>query len=73
MSNNENKSFADKAKDKIERKKADHLKSVQDGSILDYLYKLINFIKTAILEARDTLSAFVDQQQKNEENNGGEL
>lgn len=73
MSDNENKTFTDKAKHKIEKRKADHLKSVQDGSILDYIYKLINFITTAILEARDTLSAFVEKQQENEENTGGEL
>lgn len=45
-------------------KKQAHLRSVQDGSILDYLYKGIDLFKTLILTARDSLSRSIEKRNQ---------
>lgn len=45
-------------------KKQAHLRSVQDGSILDYLYKGIDLFKTLILTARDSLSRSIEKNKQ---------
>lgn len=47
-----------------DEKKKSHLRSVQDGSILDYLYKGIDLFKTLILSARDSLSRSIEKKNQ---------
>lgn len=50
----------------LEKKKESHLKSVQEGSILYYLYKAIGIIGDLIVAARDTMSVAFDSKYGNQ-------
>ena len=67
---NQNQSkWTDKVKQKVDRKKESHMRSVQEGSILDVIYKTVSLLKELILAARDYISNSYESRTKN---NGGE-
>lgn len=73
--NNQNtgrQSIGDKFKNKMQKKKESHFKSVQKGSILYYFYKFLAFLYDLIEEIQNMLSTAVDKQQKANNNDGGE-
>lgn len=75
INNNQNtgrQSIGDKFKNKMQKKKESHFKSVQKGSILYYFYKFLAFLYDLIEEIQNMLSTAVDKQQKANNNDGGE-
>ena len=75
INNNQNtgrQSMGDKFKNKMQKKKESHFKSVQKGSILYYFYKFLAFLYDLIEEIQNMLSTAVDKQQKANNNDGGE-
>lgn len=75
INNNQNtgrQSIGDKFKNKMQKKKESHFKSVQKGSILYYFYKFLAFLYDLIEEIQNMLSTAIDKQQKANNNNGGE-
>ena len=48
----------------LNEKKQSHLRSVQEGSILDYIYKGIDLFKTLVLTARDSLSRSIEKRNQ---------
>lgn len=72
MAQNQNQGqskWTDKVKQKVDRKKESHMRSVQEGSILDVVYKTVSLLKELILAARDYISNSYESRTKN---NGGE-
>lgn len=67
--NQDQSKWTDKVKEKVDRKKESHMRSVQEGSILDVIYKTVSLLKELILAARDYISSSYESRTKN---NGGE-
>lgn len=67
--NQDQSKWTDKVKQKVDRKKESHMRSVQEGSILDVIYKTVSLLKELILAARDYISNSYESRTKS---NGGE-